>query len=359
MPIERESFTGTEIRAGLMVFISGIVLLMFIAAILKFRPQAGEKMFYIPMTDIGGLDRSADVRFGGMVVGRVSKIEPDPKNRAQMLVTAKVAEDTPVNGGSRAFIGQVSLTTEKHLEITTGTSDAPLLKDGDFVSTIPPIGPFGDLSGLTNSVQGLIADVQVLLGVSDGKGARTLDTADTRTIAEIFAQLDGIMADLRVVLGVIDEKGNVIPAEERRTVNDLMTGLDSAVSDGKLLIEDVRGVLAENRQQINDLLASAEEVASSADHLVDNMDDLVTDNRENIDALIENTRQAVSSVNDMMADVKNLVITLNSTLERNGPEFDELIVTLNNTLRNLEELTRTLADQPQSLIRGREPVGRQ
>jgi ABC-type transporter Mla subunit MlaD len=69
--------------------------------------------------------------------------------------------------------------------------------------------------------------------------------------------------------------------------------------------------------------------------------------------------ECVGKVNDMMADVKSLVVTLQGLLERNGPQFDDLVETLKATMRNLEELTRTLADQPQAIIRGKEPVGRQ
>ncbi len=50
----------------------------------------------------------------------------------------------------------------------------------------------GTMLALPMSVQGLIADVQVLLGVSDGQGGRTLDMAQAHTIADIFAQLDGV-----------------------------------------------------------------------------------------------------------------------------------------------------------------------
>ncbi len=359
MPVERKSFTGTEIRAGLMVLISGIILLAFIAAILRFRPQVAHNVYYVSMSDIAGLNRAAEVRFGGMVVGRVTAVEPNPDNRTQMRITAKVNEDTPVNGASRAYVGQVSLTAEKHLEITTGTPDAPLLPSGSSLDTTTAAGMFGDLSGLTNSVQQLISDVQVLLGVSDGMGNRTLDAAEARTIADIFAQLDGVMGDLRLVMGVTDDAGNPLPEADRRTINDLMGDLDSTLDEGKSLMTDVRGVLDENKQGITDLLAEAKKLSESAGSLVDNMDDLLADNRENIDATLASTRDAVAKVSDLMADVKNLVATLQTTLERNGPGFEETIATLNNTLRNLEELTRTLADQPQSIIRGKEPVGRQ
>lgn len=359
MPIERKSFTGTEIRAGVMVFISGVLLLAFMAAILKYRPATGERTFYVAMTDIAGLDRSADVRFGGMVVGRVTRIGPHPTNRAQMLITAKVSQETPVNASSRAYVGQVGLTAEKHLEITTGTAEAPLFKGGETLPTTPPLGMFGDLSGLTASVQNLIADVQVLLGVSDGSGNRTLEVENTRTVADIFSRLDSTMTDLRLVMGVVDEKGEPLPAEERRTINDLMTKLDGTMVEGRALVDDVRGVLAENRQQIQDLLASANKLSASADEFVGNLDDVVADNRENIDATLTTTREAMGKLNDMMANVKALVGVLQTTLERNGPAFDDTIKTLNSTLRNLEELTRTLAEQPQAIIRGREAVGRE
>lgn len=359
MPVERKSFTGTEIRAGVMVLIGAGILVLFVGAILRYRPATPSKTFYVSMSDIGGLDRSADVRFGGMIVGRVTDIAPDPRDHTKMIVTAKVRSKTPVNAASQAYSGQITLTSEKHLEITTGTPDAPLLEEGATLTATTGGGMFGDLTKMASSLDKLLADVTLLLGVTDKEGNDLFVTDRNRTVADLFNTLDDTMKDVRVLLGVVDEKGESLPLDDRKSLSEVMTGLDDAVSEGKVLLEDVRGVLAENREGITEVLDAVKKVGESADGLVNDLGEMLEENRESIDRTLAGAGEAVEKVNELMIHVQDLVVSLQGIMERNGPEFDDVLATLNDTLRNLEELTRTLADQPQSLIRGREPVGRQ
>lgn len=358
MPVERKSFTGTEIRAGLMVLLSGTILLVFIGAVLRYRIPGESKTFYISMADIGGLDRAAEVRFGGMVVGRITNIAPDPSNHTRMIVTAEVGRDVPVNAASTAYPGQITLTSEKHLEITTGAPEAPLLEDGANIPASPGGGMFGDLNSLTAKLDRLLADVTLLLGVSDREGRTIFIEGESRTVADLFNTLDDTLKDLRTVVGVVDEKGDVVAVEDRKTLTEIMTNLDGAVTEGQALLADVRDVLAENRDDIAEVLEAVQKVGASADSLVTNLDEMITQNRESIDKTLAGAGEAMEKINLLMVDMQALVASLQEIMERNSPEFDELLSTLNDTLRNLEELTRTLADQPQSIIRGREPVGR-
>ncbi len=358
MPVERKSFTGTEIRAGIMVLLSAAILLAFIGAILRVRMPRDMKTFHVSMSDTGGLDRSAEVRFGGLSVGRVTRIEPDPADHTRMIVTAKVREHIPVNSASRAFPGQATLTSEKHLEITTGEPNATLLDDGASIPGSSAGGMFGDLTKLTDSLDRLLADVTVLLGVTDSEGRSIFIEDQSRTIADLFNSLDDTLKDLRAIVGVVDDQGNPIPASDRKTLTQIMANLDNAVDDGRGLLTDTRDILAENKETINEVLEAAKKVGNSADELVVNLDELIAENRESIDKTLAGAGEAVEKINELMIHVQDLVVSLQSVMERNGPEFDEIFATLNDTLRNLEELTRTLADQPQSIIRGREPVGR-
>jgi phospholipid/cholesterol/gamma-HCH transport system substrate-binding protein len=359
MPVERKSFTGTEIRAGLFVLLSAVALLLFIGSILRVRVPRDMKTFHVAMTDIGGLDRAADVRFGGMIVGRVSDIGPDPEDHTRMIITAKVRERTPVNAGSVAYAGQITLTSEKHLEITTGTAGAPLLEDGASIPGTVGGGMFGDLTKLTTAAEALLADLQLLLGVTDSDGRTIFVDDQSRTVADLFNSLDDTLQDMRALLGVVDEQGNSIPDSERKTLSEIMGNLDLAVQEGQALLTSTREVLDENRESIAEVLESAKRVANSSDELVTNLDDILEQNRESIDKTLAGAGEAVEKVTELMVHLQDLVISLEVVMERNGPEFEEMLVTLNKTLRNLEELTRMLADQPQSIIRGREPVGRQ
>ena len=351
-------FTATEIRAGIFVLLSGIVLIVFSAAVLKYRPQGDTKTYYVYASDTAGLGRSAVVRFGGVIVGRITDVGTDPDDQSRIRATLQVASSTPVNTDSKAFVGQTTLTSEKHLEITTGTKDAPLL--GPF-SEIPSTvgGLFGDLSGLSTAVTQLLEDVTVLLGISDAEGKQIFALDDGRTIAELFFTMDGLLADFRVLLGVVDEKGRPLVLEGRKTFSELMVNLDEAVAHGGDLLGGLEEVLEENRDNVKEVLTTAKEVGDSAQKAVDHLDSILTDNRENIDGAIEGARDALESLDSLTAELEKLTVSLLEVIDRNGATLEDTLRDLSDTMRNLKEVTRTLADQPQAIIRGKQPVGRQ
>lgn len=91
MAAKKDNFTATEIKAGVFVLVSIVILVALVAAIRGCRPRDISAKFYTAsFTDIGGLNQRADVRFGGVKVGRVTAIEPDPDDRAMIRVTAEV-----------------------------------------------------------------------------------------------------------------------------------------------------------------------------------------------------------------------------------------------------------------------------
>ena len=263
-----QAFSSTEIRAGIFVILGLAVLAVFIAAILKYKPQRDMKTYFVYSTDTAGLGRSSAVRFGGVLAGSVTKLDTDPDDQSRIRATIQVNNSTPVNAASMAFVSQTTLTSEKHLEITTGTKDAPLLEPG---SEIPSTdgGLFGDLAGLVATVTTLLEDVTVLLGISDGEGNRIFATDDGRTFAELFTTMEGLLEDFRVLVGVVDEKGNLLKIEGRKTFSELLVNLDVAVVEGGEVLENLDLILEENRQEINDVLTTAKDVGDSARRAVD------------------------------------------------------------------------------------------
>jgi len=359
MPVERESFTGTEIRAGIMVLLSGAVLVLFIVAMLNYRPLAETKTYTVSLSDTGGVGPAADVRFGGIVVGRVTRVEPNPDNQTELLVTVEVDETIPVNEASRAYVGQATLTSEKHIEITTGSQGAKVLEDGAVIPATTSAGPFGDLDAVTKGMEALLTDVRLLLGVTDAEGEHQFGVRKDQTLADVLETIEGLASDIRVVIGVVDKQGNLIEMEDDRTMREIMVSLDDAVQSADEVLTQSRDILAENRDTLKEGLQEARDMAAAAERMVEDVRSLVNDNRETIESTLDGADELVHEFSDLAERIDKLVITLQDTVDASSPAIEDALRNLNNTLENLEEVTRTLSEQPQSVLRGVEPQGRQ
>jgi len=190
MPAAKHDFTATEIRAGILVLVSLVILVGFVAAIRGCRPHDDSaKHYFATFTDISGLNKGADVRFGGVRVGKVTAaIAPDAEDRSRLRVTAEVDGDIPVNEGSVASIEQVTMTAEMHLEITTGGADQPLHESGDTLKSSPSHGllDLPDLEGMVARVETLLDGLNVLVGVDLADD----EAGDVVDLKEIFASLE-------------------------------------------------------------------------------------------------------------------------------------------------------------------------
>lgn len=345
-------FTKTEIKAGFMVLTSGALFLIFLGAVLGYKPTGGGKIFHAYFSNTSGLRPGADVRFGGLKAGRVIAIEPAENDHSMIRTTAVVDQPIPVNSKSVAYVTQVSLTADFHLEITTGETDAPLLETGaDLPSGTG--GLFGEMENLARNVGGVLDDVTVLLGVRDDEGKEAMPEEEMQTLAELLVGLDGLTSDLQTLIGVVDENGEpTMTEEEMRTAAEIFQKLDGAVDEGNELITSLNDTLEENRPALKEAVDGLVEVEDTAVELMDNLDSVLTENRENIDL-------ALTNLNKTLESSEKLVTQLDGFVGKNSPVLEDILLDLREVMRNLDEFSSTLADQPQSIIRGKQEQGRQ
>jgi virulence factor Mce-like protein len=332
MPAKQHDFSATEIKAGIFVLASLIILVGFLVAIRGCRPTDDTaKTFYAVFTDISGLNRGADVRFGGVRVGKVTAIEPDPDDRARIRVTAVVEGNVPVNHGSIATIEQVTMTTEKHLEISTGGAEQPLHESGDLLTSSGGGGLFDipDLEGVTSRLETMLDGINALLGVNGEDGG------------------DSDMVDLAEVLA------------------SLKTTLD----EGAKVARGAGAVIDDNREGIDQIVARLAALEKTANELMVQLNDVVSENRGSIHESFENlehltgelsTRvdELVSSLQTTLQYLQDLGGNSSDLMDDQRPTIEEMLLNLQETTRNLKEFSRILADQPDALIRGKGKQGR-
>ena len=413
MATRKHNFTRTEIMAGLMVLVSVAVLAGFVVVIEQLQAKPEHKTLYARFTSTTGLGNNAVVRFGGLEVGRVSKVTFDPENQARILVEAHVSPDVPVNASSIASVEQVGLTTEKHLEITTGTQDALLVADGgEITNVINPAYGFvnlPDVDGLVGGSELLIADLRDFLGVEAAKKAEAAGEDEMASIERIAsdvrkflgikdaiekAKAEGgeavnivqLTEDLRKLLGVEDalaaETGGGDEFASVTKITDDVRELlgvkqakakaaagGAAPANVEGIISDVGGMLEGYDAQIGTILDKVPPLQDSATRALDGVAKTVTDNKEEIDGIIANLNEITGTVSkdlegllgaleQTLVQVQNLTGETAELVHYNRPAIEDLIGDLGNTIQSLNVLLEELKSHPQSVLFGRPESGR-
>jgi len=323
MASHSHDFTAKEIGAGFLVLASLLILALFLVALSGWHPADRTARHYVAaFTNVGGLNVAADVRFGGVKVGRVTAIEPDPADRSRIRVTVEVRGDTPVNGESVATIDQISLTAEKHLEISTGTANAPLLADGAALKSRTAGGGLIEMPGLDGVVARLttlLDSLNALVGpIPAAKGPG--ETVDLRALfSSLKTTLDEGAGVARRVNGVLDENQEGI-----RLVVDRLAAMETT---GQRLLEQLQGVVSENGPVLQRSMANLERLT------------------EEMNARMADLGTVLQSVQEMGANGADL-------LEGQRPAIEEILLNLQVMTRHLAALARELADKPNALIMG-------
>ena len=299
---------------GLFVLIAGGVLVATIFALSgAFGGTATTYRAYFLFA--GGLEPGATVRYaGGPKVGRVEKLQLDPKNASRMELTFSVRSGLPVKTDSRVKIMSLSPLGDNHLEIIPGSERAGLATPG----TILASEPYVDFNALTSKINDIAPQAQQLLKTLNDRATElkvTVDRVNDLISDENRANLAGALAETR---GMI--------AENRPQVKSAIQNLNSASQKLEPLLQDLRKTSEQANQALN------------------HIDAMVGENRADI-------RQAVIDLRRSLATVTDITARLDQTLEVNSENIDELLENLRHVSENLKEFTNTIKTRPYSLIR--------
>jgi phospholipid/cholesterol/gamma-HCH transport system substrate-binding protein len=307
-----------QVMVGFFVLVASALLVVTVFALTgAFTGPAKTYRAYFAFA--GGLEPGATVRFaGGPKVGRVEKLQLDPKHPSSIEITFSVKTDLPVKTDSRVRIMSISPLGDNHLELLPGTEKAALAASGALLSSDPYI----DFNSLTQKINDIAPQAQQLLTTLNGRAtelqdtlARVNDLLNTTNRANISAAL----ADTR---GMI--------AENRPQVKSAVQNLSSASQKLQPLLDDLR------------------KTSAQANEALSHIDSLIGDNRQDIHQAILDLRRSLVTVNDLTG-------RLDQTVDVNSQNIDELLDNLRHVSENLKEFTRTIKTRPYTLIRSSNP----
>jgi len=184
--------TKTELKVGIFVFAGLVILMVFILSIGGFKTwSSGYKVKFI-FSFINGVKIGAPVRFAGVDVGQVKKINfimaPDGATKVEVIVWVKDVVDIPID--SSVWVNTLGLLGEKYIEILPGKDIKHLLLADQALPGNDPV-PMHYLEKVTKHIMDQVDDSINKIRNKEGSLGKLI-YEDT-----IYNELEALVIDVR------------------------------------------------------------------------------------------------------------------------------------------------------------------
>lgn len=301
----QEITRAQKARLGLFLVIAFSLLIILLLGITGTKLLEKRDTYFVKYQDISvsGLEIGSNVKYHGVRVGRVEDVKIDPQNVEIVLVTLSLKHETPVKTDVKAEIASMSLTGMKIIELTGGSSDAPLLP------------PDSEIPTGTSSLQMITGKAEV-----------------------VSQKLEVVLSNLEIITG----------GENQERVFRMIDN----TSD---VLEDFHTIMAESREPVANTIANLEDASENLNQIL---------MAEEIDRTLTQIDSASSAMQE--ADFAGTVRKLAETLEQARITFNHLDLTLlkgrhdllvsleilRESLDSFNEFSRMISEDPSILLRG-------
>lgn len=314
-----------ETKVGAFVLLSIAILCATVYYVSNLEFGATRVPYKTYLRQAGGLAPGTEVLFGGITVGKVTAVKPDPTEPTRIEIALDVKEGTQLNAKSVAKLGSVSLMSRAVLSISTGSNDAPRLPAGSVIASEESLS---------------LDDLQ-------RKIVTVADSAET-LLASVQTNLTGITGDARQLLSNLNE---ITGESNQKRVSDILMNADAMVARMSPRIDEIS-------DQVTKLTRNANGVVAKIGPVVDNVNTTVLTTNETISALREPLQKDLDELRQTLSDARVLIGNLQTVVRANDQNIAYALENVRTATENLSELTQSVKERPWSLIRIKQPQDR-
>lgn len=275
----------TDSRLGILAFLGGTALVLVAIVAFARYPSLFRRgsEYRANFRSVAGLNLGDEVRYGGLIVGSVTRLTLDPSDPTRIEVAFRVRPQTPVRTDTYATITQVGLLGQPYLNLEPGSATAPALPPRSLLPTRDNLTFQDAMSRLAVFLDR--ADT-LLHGVERIAASSPWDRID-RTLSRVDALLTTAAEGSGRVIDNLDRATGQLTGMIDRT-EELIVALDTAFRgaspairqaqrDAVASMRDLRALLGDMRDATGDgdrltrivdnLAAASEDLARFADRL--------------------------------------------------------------------------------------------
>ena len=276
-------------KVGAFIVFSAAILAVTVYFVSKAEFRGKETPYLMYLRNAGGLEPGTTVLFGGISVGRVTRVQPDQADPARIEISLGVKLGTPVNAKSIGKVSSITLLGNPVVFVTTGSNDAPRLPPGAVIpseETITIDELQRKLVALADSAQTTLASVNIDVNKITTDAHQVLahlnnltDKANQQHISAILSNTDHVTAQLSSRIGPTIDNVNQTVTNANHTITSLQQPVQAD-------LQELHGTLQ----------------AFHGD--AGNVQSILSENRDNIYDILENMRLATDNLNDFTRTIK-------------------------------------------------------
>ncbi|HUM06663.1 MAG TPA: MlaD family protein [Terriglobales bacterium] len=316
---------STEAKVGAFVLASLAILLGTIYRLTNMQMRGARVPYRTYLRYAGGLEPGADVLFGGIKVGTVTAVRPDPQDPTRIEILLDIKQGTPVNANSVAKLGSVTIITSPAISISMGSNDAPRLPPNGVIRSQESISiddTQRKIVALADSANGLLGSVQT--------------------------DINALTGDARKLIANLNE---MTGKPNQQHVAGILTNADGMITSISPKIDHITDQIATLSDNANALVAKLGPTVDSVNATASNANDSITAVREPLKADLAELQKTLAQARGLVADVQ-------SSLRAKDQGMNDALENLRITTDNLRDLTQSVKERPWSLVRIRQPKDR-
>jgi phospholipid/cholesterol/gamma-HCH transport system substrate-binding protein len=316
---------STETKVGAFVVISMAILLGTIYRVSNIKIRGARVPYRTYLRYAGGLEPGADVLFGGIKVGTVTAVHPDPQDPTRIEILIDVKQGTPVNAKSVAKLGSVTIITSPAISISMGSNDAPRL---------PPNGviPSQESISIDDTQRKVVALADSANGLLDS----------------VRNDINNLTGDARKLIANLNE---LTGKPNQQHVAEILTNADTMIASISPKVDHIS-------DQIVKLSDDANSLVTKLSPTVDNVNATVSNANDTITAVREPLRADLAELQKTLDQARSLVGELQTSIRAKDQGINETLENVRMATDNLNDLTESIKERPWSLVRIKQPKDR-
>lgn len=282
-----------EIKAGIILVASLVILSIFVILIGGSQFMDKYDKYYVRVLNAAGLESGAQVKLGGVRVGRIISIrEPDGPGRP-VTIEIGLRQGTPVYKGTRALVTQVGFVGDIYLFLSIDKTTKERIGVGEDIpadATVEFTTIMAKLDTLSESVDVLVKDVDKLFSPANVKQVEKLLADTNKAIVSGGSSVEKVASGLKSASAKLEQ---------------VMTELEDVIKSNKGEFSHLIKKAREDIEKAGEMIKSLEDTSRSVGKTSQSIDRAVKLQSRNLDQLLNSMSGTTEEMHDLLQEIKN------------------------------------------------------